>query len=68
MSKEAPQTLEEIESELEIAKKELYKVVTTAKIGEPQFEVLRKKCLELTTLRDRLLNSRDKSLKGLSNG
>lgn len=60
--------LEVVESELETAKKELYKVVADAKLGEPQFEVWRKKCLELSTERDKILKSRSQALKELGNG
>lgn len=60
--------LETVDSELEIAKKELYKVVADAKLGQPAFEVWRKKCLELSTEREKILKSRDKALKEFGNG
>lgn len=60
--------LEEVESELEKAKKELYKIVATSKLGEPEFEKWRTICLDLSSKRDKLIKERDKALKELGNG
>jgi len=46
--KELLENLEILNLELEEAKKGLFQHTETAKIGEPAFEVWRKKCLELT--------------------
>lgn len=57
-------SLDELKAELEIAKKELYKVVATAKLGQPSFEVWRKKCLELTTKIERITKEEKKWAEG----